>query len=206
MPGIAPGPTPATRARLDAKSVAAAAKAGGFPDSLIPTMVGIAFAESKWNPQATHKNTNGTTDFGLWQINSAHASEFSMANWQNPAANAAMAYKVYKAQGLTAWATYNSGSYKQWVPTASQWDVIKAGIGLGANLGAGTAVGDLNGVVSDPFGVGALNKTIDRIGGNIVAVTVAVVLFVLGVIILMRQAGINLATNGALKAVRKVAS
>lgn len=30
--------------------------------------------ESGWNNQATHTNTNGSTDSGLWQINSIHTS------------------------------------------------------------------------------------------------------------------------------------
>lgn len=216
MPGIAPGPTPATRARMDAASVARAAKAGGFPDSVIPIMVGIAFAESRWDPTAVNRrNADGSSDYGLWQINSSHKGEFDMANWADPVANATMAYKVYKMQGLKAWSTYNSGAYKAYVPTASQWDVIKAGLGLGVGTGLGAATGDITpgtmgidgiaqGIGTLSSGVSSFGKIVDRFGSNIAAITVAVVLLVLGVVILLRQTAVGVATGGALKAVKRV--
>ena len=81
----------------------------------VETGVAIAEAESGGDPLATNHNTNGTTDYGLWQINSVHAALLATHDWRNPLDNTRMAYAIWKAAGgsFTPWATYNSGAYKQ---------------------------------------------------------------------------------------------
>lgn len=81
----------------------------------------IALAESGGRPDAKNTgNRNGSTDYGLFQINSVHADLLKSGNWQDPTANARMAKKVFDdAHGkFTPWATYNSQSYVRFLSRA----------------------------------------------------------------------------------------
>lgn len=91
----------------------------GFTGDNLPIAVAVAYAESSGNTSATHHNRNGTVDYGLWQINSSHSGEFNMSNWSDGAANARMAYQVWKMQGWNAWVTYSSGAYMLYMAKAS---------------------------------------------------------------------------------------
>ena len=96
---------------LSAVDVVNAAHAGGFPDGELVTAVAIAYAESSWDPNATHHNSDGSTDYGLWQINSVHNfPELTNGQWKDPATNARLAYQVYQGQGWGAWSTHNPTS------------------------------------------------------------------------------------------------
>lgn len=87
-------------------------KQGGWPSSLIPTMVAIGGAESGWNIGAVSpKNTNGTVDRGWLQVNSVHGYDDARLT-TDPVYTARVAYQIYKSQGLEAWSTYNNGAYK----------------------------------------------------------------------------------------------
>ena len=91
----------------------------GFSESQVPTMVCIAKYESSFNCGATNKNNDGSTDYGMWQINSyywcsgdptseyneCHASCSSLMDCQK---NANCAHTVYKQQGYKAWYAYQS--------------------------------------------------------------------------------------------------
>lgn len=78
---------------------------------MAPVMAAIAMAESSGNPNATDNDSNGTTDRGLWQINSTWGDLSSY----NPLFNAEAAVEVLSQQGLSAWVTYNNGNYKQFL-------------------------------------------------------------------------------------------
>src|SRR5690242_4461912 len=87
--------------------VARYAKRAGFPDGELVTAVAVAFAESTFNEKAVHRNSDGSTDYGLWQINSVHGfPELSSGAWADPAVNARLAYQVWKSQGWNAWSTH----------------------------------------------------------------------------------------------------
>lgn len=87
--------------------------AAGFPVAVAPVMAAIAEAESSGNPDATHVNTNGSTDSGLWQINTVNSGVIAQyGNVFDPLSNARMAHAIYSGQGLSAWSTYNSGAYR----------------------------------------------------------------------------------------------
>lgn len=93
-------------------------EAGGNP-ALANTMAAIALAESSGRVDATNKNSNGTTDYGLWQINSSHTQFDSQRLLSDPLYNAQAAVSVFKSQGLTAWTTYTSGAYRQFLAGAA---------------------------------------------------------------------------------------
>lgn len=79
---------------LSASQVASYARGAGFPESVIPTMVAIAYRESRFNPGAINSSSGAC---GLWQIYPAQPG------CTNPASNAAMAYAKYRASGLSPW-------------------------------------------------------------------------------------------------------
>lgn len=102
-----------------AQGVANVLRAAGFPESLVPTMMAIGMAESSWNPSATHSNSNGTIDQGLFQINSVHqGNPWYPTNPMDPLQSAKAAYAIYQSQGLKAWTVYNSGAYSKFMQAA----------------------------------------------------------------------------------------
>jgi hypothetical protein len=108
-------------AKLTPQQVAGYAKAAGFPASEIATATAVAFAESGGNTDAINRNTNGSTDHGLWQINTIHGSLLNQGDRNNPADNAKMAYTVWQRAGgkWTPWATYNSQKFRTFLPQAT---------------------------------------------------------------------------------------
>lgn len=109
-------------ATLNPLHVAAAAKAGGFPDSQLGIATAVAFAESSWNASAF----NGSCCYGLWQINkSAHPdlwAKFGAGDkWKIPSNNARMAFEIWRRAGQkwgasggggNPWAAYGNSRYR----------------------------------------------------------------------------------------------
>lgn len=91
----------------------------------------IALAESGGDASATNHNINGSTDYGLWQINSIHSDILSSGQWSDPNSNSQMAYKVYSQAGnsFRPWVTYNTGKYLAFMPRAAKAESsVKNGI------------------------------------------------------------------------------
>ena len=98
-------------------AVASYLKKAGFPSSSIGTMICIAKYESSFNCKATNKNTDGSTDYGLFEINSYYWCSGDATSKYNECGtscqslmdcqkNANCAYRVYKEQGYSAWYGY----------------------------------------------------------------------------------------------------
>lgn len=103
--------------------------------------IAVCLAESKGDTEALGRssaidNNTGNRDHGLWQIsNKWHATTadgkpgklwLAGAEWRNPYVNARLAKAVYdetlklgKASGWEAWAVWNSGAYKVYLPDAA---------------------------------------------------------------------------------------
>ena len=92
-------------------------KKAGFPSSTWGTMTCIAKYESSWNCDANNKNVDGSTDYGLFEINSYYwcsgdpTSKYdecgtSCSSLYDCQKNANCAYRVYKEQGYNAWYGY----------------------------------------------------------------------------------------------------
>lgn len=110
--------------------IAAAARDGGFATRTdIQTAVAIALAESGGNNLATNRNDNGSTDYGLWQINSVHTDILKIGDWRNPTDNAKMAKKVFDKQGWSAWVVYDTGRYKDFMARANTAVAVLAMLG-----------------------------------------------------------------------------
>ena len=97
--------------------VASYLRKSGFPESSIGTMVCISKYESSYNCDATNKNTDDSTDYGLFQINSYYwcsgdqKSKYNecgttCSSLFNCQSNSNCAYKVWKEQGYNAWYGY----------------------------------------------------------------------------------------------------
>lgn len=153
-----------------AQGVANVLKAAGFPDSAIPTMGAIAFAESSWNPAAVNdKNRNGSIDRGLFQINSIHqGNSWYPSNPFDPLQSAKAAYALWSGKGgkYTDWSVYNSGIYKQYL---SKMSGITPNVGqlqpYVANTGANTGlmmaqVGGASVYGGVPLNMAARNKAL----------------------------------------------
>ena len=110
--------------KLSAAQIATAMRKAGWPESAIPIGVAIAYAESGGDPKAVnHANRNGSSDYGLFQINTVHKALLKSGNWADPVDNAKMALKVYKDAGnrWTPWSTYNHGSYKKFYKASANY-------------------------------------------------------------------------------------
>ena len=99
--------------------VASYLRKSGFPEYSVPIMVCTAKYESSYNCDATNKNTDGSTDYGLMQINSYYwcsgdsnskynSCGTSCSSLFNCQTNTNCAYTVWKQQGYTAWYGYKN--------------------------------------------------------------------------------------------------
>src|SRR5690242_17260338 len=105
-----------------AQGVANLMRQVGFPESEIATGVAIARAESSWNPNAFNgSNRNGSSDAGLWQINTIHRNApYYPRNLNDPLQSTQAAFAIWKNAGgrWTPWSVYNSGAYRQFLGAA----------------------------------------------------------------------------------------
>lgn len=85
----------------------------GFDEATVPKMICTAKYESSFHEQATNSNTNGTTDYGVFQINSIHVGSTAgcpstTQELLDATTNAQCAMGVFNIQGLEAWVAYKS--------------------------------------------------------------------------------------------------
>lgn len=83
----------------------------GGRKSAAPMAAAISTAENvSGDPNATHRNDDGTIDTGLWQINSVHG----IANLKDPDTNAKAAIRISNnGRNWRPWTTFKSGAYKK---------------------------------------------------------------------------------------------
>ena len=79
--------------------IASYASIAGFVYDDLVVSVSVALAESDGDPEARARNRNGSTDSGLWQVNSVHG----FSGLKDPQTNADAAFHVWQQQGWTAW-------------------------------------------------------------------------------------------------------
>jgi hypothetical protein len=113
---------------------------------------GVAMAESSGNPGASHRNSDGSIDRGLWQINSVHGSLSTF----NRLANARAAVSISSnGRNWNPWTTYKSGAYRAFLSDAggggagsssrggrhAKAPTIRPTSGVGHRTGPNTSVG-----------------------------------------------------------------
>lgn len=113
------------------------------------TAVAVALAESGGNPTLTNRNTDGSTDSGLWQINSVHQRahpSWTVEALKDPRTNAeAMSVLSLGGSNWQPWTAYKNGKYKTFLPRARAAVDATSGNALGGTIeGAANLVDDLN--------------------------------------------------------------
>lgn len=130
--------------------IAAWARQAGWAESDIPMVIRIAQAESSRSLTATNSNSNGSTDYGLMQINTVHRGDggaidsnfFTGGGWKDPVQNLRAALQIKNAAGggWGPWSTFTNGSFKGYSP---EYHVATATLNastgyVGGNISAGT--------------------------------------------------------------------
>jgi hypothetical protein len=95
------------------REIAAWAYAAGWKDAMqLVTAVAVCLAESQGYDHAVNVNQDGTTDRGLWQLNSIHAA-ISDDEAYDPERATQLAWGLWKSAGGTfqPWAAFTSGVY-----------------------------------------------------------------------------------------------
>ena len=66
-----------------------------------------------------HYNTDGTLDWGYFQINTVHLKRagVNLRDLLDCKANIEFAYQLYTERGFEPWTTFNSGAYRQFLRT-----------------------------------------------------------------------------------------
>ena len=64
-----------------------------------------------------HYNSDGTLDWGYFQINTVHLKRpgLNLRDLLYCKANIDFAYRLYLERGFTAWSTYNNGAYRKFL-------------------------------------------------------------------------------------------
>ena len=98
------------------------AREAGFGESSLPMAVAIAHAESGGNASAVNNaNSNGSSDYGLMQINSVHSDLLSKFNKFDPVDNMRMAYQISNGgTNWKPWSTFNNGMVNQYLKTPTR--------------------------------------------------------------------------------------
>lgn len=85
--------------------------------------VAVAKGESgpEINPAAIARENNGSTSYGMMQINSVHPDVLKMGNWQDPNVNAKMAFRIWTEarNSWTPWGAYTSLRYQLYMVKAN---------------------------------------------------------------------------------------
>lgn len=93
-------------------------QAGGRSQAA-PMAAAIAMAESGGNSAAYLQDSNGSTDRGLWQINSVHGAQSTFDVMGNARAAVAISNN---GTNWSPWVTYQTGAYRQFLQQNAQPD------------------------------------------------------------------------------------
>ena len=74
---------------------------GGWRGAELVKAVQVVLAESRGNPRAVYRNANGSTDRGLWQLNTGTQPDDQVAF--DPVAATRFARKLYDKRGWRPW-------------------------------------------------------------------------------------------------------
>jgi hypothetical protein len=153
--------------------VVTVARNAGFTGVHLVEAVSVALAESTGDASEITHDSNGTADYGLWQINSVH-TEYNTSQLLDPAYNAAAAFKLSKGgTDWSAWTTFHNQRAQAEIPAAVAL-INKSGSGDNLSVGKGGTTVTGAGFDWNPFnwpgdvagGVGGvIGGTTDALGG-----------------------------------------
>lgn len=105
---------------LSASAIKGYAVQAGVTGQNATIATAIALAESGGDTDVIHHNSNGSDDFGVWQINSVHSTLLNSHNWRDPSDNAAMMFSISNGgRNWSPWSTFKSGAYLAHMSAAS---------------------------------------------------------------------------------------
>jgi len=121
--------------RISERELAGIIRTAGFPESMVGKMICTAKYESSFYERASNRNRNGSSDYGVFQINSIHLGSAgcpsSASALYTASTNARCAYQIYKKQGINAWYGYQKHR--------SECDRYRAPASAAAPAGGGAA-------------------------------------------------------------------
>lgn len=144
---------------MEDREVASLAKGYAFGGSAQIIAVAVALAEhgGNVNPNAVNRNNDGSTDTGVWQINSVHrrAHPTWTETWLKDPKNNASAMSVVSKLGAdwSPWRTYETGAYKAYLQRATS-----------AHFAVTDSIPDIPGVGSIPNPLEAAQDAATAIG------------------------------------------
>lgn len=103
--------------KLTPLEVARLVLAAGWTGGDVATAVAVCGAESGFRVKAKNVAKNGTSDCGLFQINSIHG--YKEEDMYAPELNVQAAYKLYKRRGFQPWVAYKNGRWLEFVEIAN---------------------------------------------------------------------------------------
>jgi Lysozyme like domain len=121
----------------------------------------VALAESGGDPNASNSNTDGSTDRGLWQINSVHGSQSTFDVTANTKAAIAISGNGSNWQ---PWVTFQTGAYRKFLAPGT----AAAPVPSGGSSPAGTELAGFNWISSplDTIGLGWVGNIITGTTGS----------------------------------------
>lgn len=135
--------------------------------------VAVALAESRGDTTARNRNSDGSIDVGLWQINSIHRQDHPTwtENWLRDPANNATAMAAVSGGGAdwTPWVAYKNGNYRTYANRAARAASSAAG-GSGVDPeGIAAAISDPAGTIGNIIDAGAdvVLGPVDEVAGAI---------------------------------------
>lgn len=170
--------------------VASVAEQAGFKGDDLHTAVAVSFAENRSHDRmAVHKNSDGSEDVGLWQINSVHG--FTRQEMFDAQANANAAYKIWSDAGdFGPWTTYTNKTYLAFLPTAKS--AVK-----GRHAGAFPGADAVSGLVPNIGGwVGDLKNWLGEYVGRAFMMLGGLVLLLMGIVFIAKSAGASVPLPG----------
>lgn len=97
--------------QVQPRRIAQLAYAAGWTDATqLATAVAVCLAESQGFDRAINKNPDGSSDRGMWQLNTIH-DWISDATAYDPVKATAAAHKLWGSSGWNAWAAHKSGVF-----------------------------------------------------------------------------------------------
>lgn len=90
-------------------------RSSGFAEADLPTALAVLLQESGGKVNAYNENTDGSRDYGLYQINDkAHPTYDPVLLGTNPSYNTDAAFDIFTtAGGWSPWVAYSSGAYQK---------------------------------------------------------------------------------------------
>lgn len=93
------------------------ARGEGLSDGNASIAAAVAMAESGGDPKASNRNTDGSIDRGLWQINSVHGA---LSTFDVAGNTRAMDRISRNGTTWTPWVTFKTGAYRKFLPAAQR--------------------------------------------------------------------------------------